>query len=53
VERDPLPQGQGAGGVTQVMEEDVCRETGLLEESPEGASPRIGGSGRPVRRILL
>jgi hypothetical protein len=34
VERDALPQGQGAGGMTEVVEADVHRETGFLEESP-------------------
>jgi hypothetical protein len=37
VERNALPQGQSAGGVTQVVEADVCRETRLLEVVPEGA----------------
>jgi hypothetical protein len=37
VERDTLPQGQGAGGVAQVVEADLYRETRLLEELPEEA----------------
>src|SRR5215211_8326616 len=37
VERYALAQGQGAGGVTQVVESDIYWEVSLLEESPEGA----------------
>src|SRR3712207_6211420 len=41
VERDALAQGQGAGGVTQVVEADLYREAGPLEESTERAHPRV------------
>ena len=37
MERNALPQGQGASGVTQVVESDLCREAGLSKVAPEGA----------------
>jgi hypothetical protein len=36
VERDAQPQGQSAGGVTQVVEADLYREAGLLKEESVG-----------------
>jgi hypothetical protein len=36
VERDALPQGQGASGVTQVVEADLYRVAGLLKEESVG-----------------
>jgi hypothetical protein len=49
VERDPLPQGQGAGGVPEVVEADICREARLLEESPEGAHHGVAPADLPSR----
>ena len=37
MKRDALAQCQSASGVSQVVEADVCWETGLLEQPPEGA----------------
>ena len=37
MERDALPQGQGAGGVAEVVDEEVGGNAGLLEVAFEGA----------------
>ena len=50
MERDALPQGQGAGSVTQVVEANLYRETSLLEKSPKRAHPanqEVGPSRKP------
>jgi hypothetical protein len=58
VERDALPQGQGAGSVTQVVEANLYRETSLLEKSPKRAYPanqEVGPSRKPdsaLRRLM-
>ena len=41
VEWDALPQGQSTSGVSQVVEANVYRKAGLLEESPERAHHRV------------
>ena len=41
VEWDALPQGQSTSGVSQVVEANVYRKAGLLEESPKRAHHRV------------
>ena len=62
VERDALPQGQSAGGVTQVVEADLYREAGLLKEESvgnviairtiQGTPPGRTSQGRRHRALL-
>ena len=49
MERDALPQGQGAGSVTQVVEANLYREASLLEESPERAHHGVASADLALR----